>query len=88
MAKTVARHPITRRLVRRVVIRTLAEVVPPVAISSVGHSMFLLGYGLEVVGKALQTSGSKVERFGFEQGQRTMTTWFPEPNPRVPAAHG
>lgn len=88
MAKTVARHPVTRRLVRRIVIRTLAEVVPPVAISSVGHSMFLLGYGLEIVGKALQASGSKVERFGMEQGQRTMATWFPEPNPRVPVTHG
>ena len=84
--KTLTTSPTTHRVVRRVVLRTLAEVIPPLAITSLGRGMVLVGQGLELIGQLLQSSGDRVEQFGHEQALRNMSPWVPRvPNPTPPA---
>lgn len=65
----------SRNLVSRMVVRTLVEVVPPIAITSFGRGMILVGHAFEHMGKTLQSSGTVVEAFGEAQMRRNGS-WF------------
>jgi hypothetical protein len=70
-------------LFRRVLVRTLTELVPPIAIASFGRGMVLVGHALESAGKTLQSSGAVVEAYGEQQMLRS-STWL-MPTPATPA---
>jgi hypothetical protein len=79
---------VTTAVVSQAIARTLVELVPPVALTTLGSVMVLAGQGLESLGRIMQTRGHEVETFGKEQMMRS-TIWFPDAVPtfRQPPPH-
>lgn len=75
----------SRNLISRMVVRTLVEVVPPIAITSFGRGMILVGHAFEQMGKTLQSSGAVVEAFGESQMRRNGAWFDHEARPVAPA---